>query len=118
MNLNKIKEELTNKGMAKEGLAAWGNKGNGSLFGAMSAFSPMFAVSMTDTGILITPFNNKTIFTDNTNLFKKEDISSVKMKGFWIFKHLEIVTNDGNKHRFDILQGANDVKKMISILGF
>lgn len=84
----------------------------------MSAFSPMFAVSMTDVGILITPFNNKTIFTDNPNVFKKEEISSIKMKGFWIFKHLAIVTKDGNKHRFDILQGASDVKKMISLLGF
>ncbi len=112
-SLNKLKEELTVKGLADDGLVAWGNSGSGVLGGA---FGGMQVIYKKGTTIFVTPFNNKEIVFSETTTIDKQSIVSAAVKGL-LGKKLVIKMNDGKTLKFAITQGAGNVKAILQNLG-
>ena len=116
-SLNKLKQELTAKDYADEGLVAWGNSASGGLFGgAGAAFGGMHVISKKGDSILVIPFTNKEILYDKSCAFEKANISSASVKGL-LSKSLIIKTTDNKEFKYAITQGAGDVKTILQKLG-
>lgn len=116
-NLKSLTSELVAKGMADNGLVAWGQSGSGSLFGAVgSAFAPMHAISKQGDNILITPFSNKEVKYDNCVSISKLDINSAKVSGLFSAQ-LVLVLKSGETKKYPITQGKDAVKQILSALG-
>jgi len=123
-NLNKLKNELASRNLADYGLVAWGQKsiGGWALFGAIGgaiggATTPKFAISMVENSkIAVFPFNNKEIKYNEAKAFDKSKIKSATISGL-MSKKLTIKTVDGQTFAYPIMQGASDVKEILSRLG-
>ena len=115
-NITKLRNELTEKGYADDGLVAWGNAGSGALFGAVgAALASMHVISKKGNAILVIPFSNKEIFYSKGLKFEKQKISSVSFKGL-LTKKLTIKTIDGQVFKYSITQGAGAVKTILNSL--
>lgn len=117
-SLNKLRDELTKKGLADDGLVAWGNSGSGALFGAVgSAFGPMHVVCKKGESLLVIPFTNKEILYTKGFAIQKQNIASAQLKGLF-GKKLIINTNAGKKLAYPIMQGVSDLKTILQKLEF
>jgi len=117
-SLKSLKEELVSKNMANDGLVGWGQKSSlvGGVVGAL--VNPMHVISMIENSkILVIPFNNKEIKYNECIFFDKTQLTNAKVSGI-LGKKLVLKTQDGKKVTLPITQGAGDVKKIISRLGF
>lgn len=125
-SIKSLKQELVAKGYSDDGLVGWGNNASatsGAIFGAVGgalagAFSKMHVVCKRGDDILIIPFTNKEILYSNGIVFNKQIIEKAQVKGLFLSKKLVIVTKNGKKSNFPILQGVGDVKAILQKLGF
>lgn len=114
-SLNKLKKELMEKGLADNGLVAWGqNTGLGGIIA--SAVTPMFTISKVGNKIMIIPFNNRTIVYDKSLTFDVGQIETAKMCGFWIYSKLKIKTKDNRTYKYSVYQGKKAVKQILKSL--
>lgn len=117
-NIIKLRNELTEKGYADEGLVAWGSSASGALFGGIGgAFGGMHVICKRGNVILVIPFGNKEIYYSKAQLFEKQSIASAKVKGLFLSKSLVIKTTDGKSYKFGITQGAGKVKTILQKMG-
>ena len=117
-SLNKLRDELTKKGLADDGLVAWGNSGSGALFGAVgSAFGSMHVICKKGESLLVIPFTNKEILYSKGFAIQKQNIESVALKGL-LSKKLVIKTKAGKKLKYPITQGVSDLKTILQKLEF
>lgn len=125
-NLKKLTEELKVKGLADDGLVAWGQNVNamggflgGAIGGAIAgATSPMHTISCKGDKIVIIPFSNKEIKYSEGIMIDKSKIKKAKLSfGLWTRK-LKIETTDGKSRAFSITQGKSAVKQILAKLGF
>ena len=113
----KLKKELVEKGVSDDGLVAWGSSASGSWFGAIGgALASMHVICKNKDAILIIPFTNKEIIYSKMEMFSKQIIAEVSLKGF-LSKTLYIKTVDGKNLKYPITQGASAVKEMLDKIG-
>ena len=123
-NLKKLTEELKVKGLADDGLVAWGQNVNamagflgGAIGGAIAgATTPMHTISCKGDKIVIIPFSNKEIKYSEGIMIDKSKIKSAKISGLLTAK-LKIETTDGKSRAYSITQGKDAVKQILSKLG-
>ena len=126
-SLKSLKAELTSRQLADDGLVAWGQSSTGANVGGFfggaiggaigAAVTPMYAITMIrGSQIAIFPFTNKEIRYNEAYAFNKNNIERAKLSGL-ISKTLTIITTNGQKHKYPILQGSGDVKKIFHTLG-
>ena len=126
-SLKSLKLELEAKNLADYGLIAWGQSTSavaaGALFGAIggaiaSATSRKYAITMIrGSQIAVFPFTSKEIKYNEAIAFDKSQLAKAKISGL-IGKKLVLETYDGKKHSYSIMQGAKDLKTILSNLGF
>ena len=125
-NLKKLTEELKVKGLADDGLVAWGQNLNamggflgGAIGGAIAgATSSMYTVSRKGSKIVIIPFTNKEIKYSEGIMIDKSKIKKAKLSfGIWTAK-LKIETIDGKLRAYSITQGKSAVREILTQLGF
>ncbi len=116
-NIKTLTSDLVSRGMADGGLVAWGQSGNGWLFGAMAAIAPMHAISKQGDKILITPFSNSQIKYESCIAIDRASIESAKVSGGLFGGKLTLVLRNGETRKYAITQGKDAVKEILSILG-
>ena len=125
-NLKKLTDELSAKGLADNGLVAWGQNANamagflgGAIGGAIAgAATRMHTISCKGDKIVVIPFSNKEIKYDEGVMIDKSKIKSAKISsGLWSSK-LKIETVSGKSIAYSITQGKDAVKQILSKLGF
>ena len=117
-NLKKLTEELKEKGLADDGLVAWGQNSGGALFGAVGAgIAGMHTISCKGDKIVIIPFSNKEIKYSEGIMIDKNKIKKAKVSfGLWTSK-LKIETTDGKSRAYSITQGKSAVKEILAKMG-
>ena len=116
-NLKNLTEELKAKGLADDGLVAWGQNSGGALIGAVGAgLAGMHTISCKGDKIVIIPFSNKEIKYSEGIMIDKSKIKSAKISGLLTAK-LKIETTDGRSRAYSITQGKDAVKQILSRLG-
>ena len=125
-SLNKLRDELTKKGLADDGLVAWGNSSSGLaggvLFGAVGgavaeSLGKMHVICKKGEALLVIPFTNKEILYSKGFAIQKQNIESVALKGL-LSKKLVIKTKAGKKLKYPITQGVSDLKTILQKLEF
>ena len=84
-NLKNLTEELKAKGLADDGLVAWGQNSGGALIGAVGAgLAGMHTISCKGDKIVIIPFSNKEIKYSEGIMIDKSKIKKAKVSsGLW-----------------------------------
>ncbi len=123
-NLKKLTEELKGKGLADDGLVAWGQNtsGMGGFLGGIvgaaieAGVSKMHTISCKGDKIVIIPFSNSEIKYSEGIMIDKSKIKSAKISGLMTAK-LKLETTDGKSRAYSITQGKDAVKQILAKLG-
>ena len=111
-NLKTLTRDLAEKGLAVDNLVAFGQNAIGAV---MALTSPMYAISIVNNKIVITPFTNKSIDFDNRTEIDVNDILEAKVSGL-LTGTLKIKTKNGVV-KYPIVQGKGAVKQILVKLG-
>ncbi|MBO5884677.1 MAG: hypothetical protein J6Q51_02670 [Clostridia bacterium] len=117
-NSKKLAQELVEKGMADNGLIAWGQNSSGLLGAVGAIIAPMHVISKVGNLIVVTPFSNKQIFFEKAIAYKKENMINAKLKGGLFGASLKLEMKSGKTYKYSIIQGKAELKQMLKELGF